>query len=305
MQETYLVTGSAGFIGSNLVRYLMYNHKCKIVGVDKLETVASMHNVYSNKSHDFYIGDVRDAGFIDRVFQLHRPSKVIHLSSPALYSTSSEVVGLENVLSCAKYFGADSFTFLSTNEVYQPPGCDRMVVEDDVLEPKNVFSVAKLACEYLIPILKLPHTVLRVPEVFGPRQVSGFIPTLVRDLQKMQARMQGEGERVRDLLYVEDLCAAIDFVAANPSNRSFNVSMNNDFTDRELISMIADQMVPQEQRAFVETIKVAPEYTPSIRMDSSAIREEGWKPAKKFRERLKFTTTWYKNNQWVLSNESA
>jgi dTDP-glucose 4,6-dehydratase len=303
MQETYLITGSAGFIGSNLVRYLMYNHSHKIVGIDKLETTASMHNRYMNKSVDFNIGDVCDASFVNTIFNLTRPNKVIHLAYSDNSNMSKGLQGLENVLKCSQKFDVESFVYLSSSEVYDIKDEGR-AKEDRFLNPPTFFGHRKLISEIMIRAY-VPSSILRIPEVFGPRQVNGFIPNIIRGLKSLQVGIHGDGATVRDFLYVEDLCSAIDMMVGSPAhNRAFNVSTNTDFTDQEIISMLIDQMASPELTSSVSYYQIENTETSSVQLDASDIKKLGWKPAKKFRERLKFTTSWYKNNQWVLNDKS-
>ena len=302
MRDTYLITGSAGFIGSNLVRYISYNEKNPIIGIDRLDSTSSMHNVYSNKSHDFYIGDCGDLKFMDRIFALFRPTKIIHLASPSYIKTSEEIKNLETVLSRAYNFNVEKFIYLSSGQVYEKKQDLDKITENGKTCPTSFVSANKIASEAIVLTSKVPYTILRVPEIFGPRQFNGFIPEILKTIKEEYVEIDEDGQKTRDLLYVEDLCNAIIMCSKEYSDNIYNLSFGNDFTDLEIVNMVLEQLKESNTISFsnINLIKRDGEVN-SIKLDSTKIREKGWKPQKKIRERLKFTTTWYTNNKWALT----
>ena len=261
----------------------MYSEKNHIIGVDKIKTTTSMHNVYFNKSHDFFIGDVTDYNFISKMFLLFKPSKVICLSSSE--SISEEICGLENLIKCSN---GSKLVYVSNTNVYKD---NKKNNEDSIVFPKTHESAKKICAESLILSSKTPYTIFRASEVFGPRQFFGFIPDICRSFDAGSIVLDNES-KVRDLLYVEDLCNAIHMFSKEEFSEIYNISINNDFTDLEIISMTDKQLKIINNNKIFNNFEI----------DTNKIKEKGWKPLRKFRDQIKFTFKWFENNKWALSD---
>jgi len=278
MKDTYLITGSAGFIGSNLVRHLMYVNNCNIVGIDKLNSIISMHNVYVNKSHDFYIGDVRDKKFLNKIFELFQPSKVIHLAESQ--KICKELKGIENVLYCCEKYNIQKLIYLTSQTYNDSYSC-----------------VVKQAAENLISISKVPFYILRTPEIFGPRQNPGTIPNFIYHIMNKQTIFTSHVNTSRNLLYVEDVCKAINSACDIKDSGIIELANDNCMTDLELISFMVNKIIPYDVDFIRNKIQSMSTNEISDKLSSNC-SQINWKPGI-LNEQLKYTINWYKNNKWI------
>lgn len=273
----------------------MYTKNCKIIGVDRLDSSISMHNVYVNKSHDFHIGNVCDESFMKKVFELYRPNKVVHLAS--MTKMSHEIEGVESVLDCCDRYDVKGFTYISTNQIYNPRTVNK-VTEESSYDLYNYHGVVKAAVENLISISKVPYSIIRTGEVFGPRQINfGHIPQLIFDIQFKDKAFSDDLVSGKYYLYIEDLCNVIEMVCGNQIKETFNLSSDDSITDLELISLVANKLSKNPQQ-IINNIIVASKEDKAVCMDNSKIKSIGWKQSN-LMERLKFTINWYKNNSWI------
>ena len=304
MRKTFAVTGAAGFIGSNFIRYLLYNYKgCKVIGLDYIDSPIAMHNIYANKSHDFYIADVNDKHIMKRIFQIHQPDYIIHCVSPHVESSNRNILktnslGIYNILEAA---GAapndfDKIVFISSGGLY---GKSFTAAKEHtpVARPTDIFTTSIINAENVIFGSGVPHVIFRTAPIFGPRGSLDYenynisaISRLYPQIDHGVIRCNKEPE---DLLYVEDLSSAIMAAIENNLKGVYNLSIENDFTDEELYHIIQDA-AGLEFRQRIDSYE-----TPVIKLNSTKFRTAtGWKPQKSLRENIKHTTFWYENNKW-------
>lgn len=276
--KTFLVAGSAGFIGSNFTRYLLYHYRnARIVGMDRLD--ASLFNIYVNRFNTLHITDVSNPYTTEKIFKVYRPDFVIDLAG--------NHDGLCNMMSCSHEY-VNKFIFVSGN--CAGSSCNEEMVPEDESE-QLVVSKGGL--------------VLRCPEVFGPRQRKGFIANTYASISRKEKIIIGK--HVRDLLYVDDLSSTIARLCMenlSPVHDIYNISAGNDFTDPELSMMIADTAGAGHKLEFLASNETPEDGSMRRDLDSSRFRNEfGWKPERSIKETLAYTVRWFQNNPWHFKQE--
>lgn len=293
MKKTILITGGAGFIGSNLIRYISYNRNTyNIISLDKIKDIASLHNVYLNKSNEFYLADVNDEHILDNIFKMNNPNIVIHLAN----DNNLNFNGISNLHKVSNKYKVEKFIYLSSSS------SDIITNEDFSCFCIDNFITSKL--------FNVNYNIIRIPKCFGPRQ---SIYNVISDLflyfiKQEEVILPNKGTDVYDLLYVEDLCQAILTVLENgKDNEIYNASINLDYSELELAALIKDLLVAAKDNKRLDynigNIKLddfIEENSKSI-IDSSKLKDLGWKPEKKFKENLKYTINWYINNKWFFN----
>jgi dTDP-glucose 4,6-dehydratase len=298
MQETILILGSAGFIGANLIRYILYNHRnYKIVSIDNIEKdELSLNSIYVNKSHEFYVGDI-DSRTMDILLKIHRPAYIINLTS------SNEMI--ENVFKLDNFFKRlikeqniiKKFIQLSPYTVYADK---QNVIEVSSLKYDNRQDMSKIFLEKIVGSraseMDFKFNVIRHDELFGPRKKRGLVCNLYREfITTDKVLLANSGMIKRNLMHIEDLCAAIMIVLENGVETVYNASSGSDFIDLEIAQMIKECLDGNRLIEF-SNLMVNSNY---IELDTSKIKTLGWK-SKKFKERLKQTIGWYQANGWFF-----
>lgn len=312
-----LLTGTCGFIFSNFVRRAIKYDKqpYEFVSIDKV--AGDANTVYANKNHAFHIADLRDQHIIDKIFQFEQPDIVIHgaaesfvdysLSDPNAFITSN-VLGTQVVINACVKHHVEKMIYISTDEVY-----GQLISEDDVawkegapLNPRNPYSASKACGELLVQAAHHSHgliyNITRSSNNYGPRQTpEKLIPKAIKCIMEgKKIPIYGAGLQIRDWTHVFDNCAAIMTVLNNgKSNEIYNISANQEFPNIEVIQSICNAMGKgHDLISFIEDPRKGHDFRYSV--DSSKIRELGWKPEYKFREGIIETVEWYKLNQWML-----
>ncbi len=315
-KKRVLITGSCGFIFGNFLRRAIYEKQPYFfTSVDRVNGNPNL--VYQNKNHEFYIADIRDQHVMDTIFQFERPDIVIHgaaesfvdysLSDPNTFITSN-VLGTQVIInSCIKH-GVERLIYISTDEVYgQLTGeTDAPWKEDAPLNPRNPYSASKAAGELLVQAAHASHgliyNITRSSNNYGPRQTpEKLIPKAIKCIMHDQKiPLYGQGRQIRDWTHVFDNCAAIMTVLnQGQPNEIYNISANQELPNLEVIQKICNAMGKgYDLISFIEDPRKGHDFRYSI--DSSKIRELGWKPNYKFKEGIVDTVEWYKNNHHAL-----
>lgn len=303
-----LVTGSAGFLGANFIRYLIFNYKgVEVVGVDQLKDVSYMHNVYMNKSTEFHIANVCDDNIIAKIFDITQPDYVVHFASSNNDCLINNISGIRNIaINCART-RVKKLIYISTTNVYRvdSPDLDMNgdmfsiipINEYNPREAYNEYILSKITSEDLLPIIpNLSYSIIRTTEVFGPRQHHGTIINMFLDAKGHgKIVLPNKGANVVDLIHIEDFCSAIMLVLNDSKkNEIYNLSGNSDFIELEIAAMVAE-VVENTKIEFIDDGEII---SPII--DSDKIKGLGWKPAKKFKHRIKDTIYWFNANQWFF-----
>jgi len=310
-----LITGSGGFIYSNFVRYLTYEHKNKyeVIGLDKCIKSSVLNNIYYNKSNQFYIADICDQHVLDRIFELTRPEIVIHAAAHTFVDDSlqnpsqhmlTNVVGTQNVINSSFKFGVKKFIYISTDEVYGALNeTDPSWTEESPLNPKNPYSASKASAELAVKAAHnsfgLDYIITRCCNNYGPRQdKEKLIPKVVDAiLNDKKIPVYGLGNQIRDWLYVNDNCSALEcIIDKGELNSVYNISANQEFTNMDVISSICSTM--SQGFNLISYVEDRPGHDFRYSVDSTKLKDLGWEPSVKFKDGIKKTVNWYLANKW-------
>ena len=311
-----LITGTCGFILGNFIRKAIYEKQpYSFVSIDKVSGNANA--LYSHKNHVFHVADIRDQHIIDKIFQFERPNIVIHgaaesfvdasLTDPNAFVTSN-VLGTQVIINACVRHNVKRLIYISTDEVYGhlTSESDPPWNEEAPLNPRNPYSASKAAGELMVKAAHqsfgLIYNITRSSNNYGPRQTSEkLIPRAIKCiLQGEKIPIYGQGLQIRDWTHVFDNCSALLTVLnQGKPNETYNISANQELTNIEVIQKICNAMGQgHDLISFVEDPRKGHDFRYSV--DSSKIRELGWKPNYKFREGIVDTVEWYKINQWFL-----
>jgi dTDP-glucose 4,6-dehydratase len=334
MSKTYLVTGGAGFIGSNFIHYLLNKHDdILVVNVDKLTYAGNLENlkaVVDDKRHVFVQADICDAEVMQRLFEQYTIDYVVNFAAESHVDRSitdpdvfvrTNVMGTLNLLNLAKsawktgedtYREGVKFQQVSTDEVYGSLGPDGFFAETTPLDPHSPYSASKASADLLVKAYgdtyKLPVTTTRCSNNYGPYQFpEKLIPLMINNcLNKKSLPVYGDGMQVRDWLYVEDHCKAIDLVLQKGrSGEVYNVGGHNEQPNiaivKSIIAYVSEKVDPSIDESLVKHVTDRKGHDRRYGIDPSKIREElGWEPETMFAEGIKKTIDWYlENRQWM------
>jgi len=305
-----LITGGAGFIGCNFVRYMLKEHPDdRIVVLDKLTYAGRMENLEEiMEKISFVKGDICDKEIVkktmrgcDTIINFAAESHVDRsITSPEDF-VRTDVLGVFTLLEEARRQDVKKFVQISTDEVYGSTESESFS-EKDILEPSSPYSASKAGGELLarsyVRTYGLNVMVTRSSNNYGPFQYpEKLIPVLIiRALRNQPLPIYGKGINVRDWLYVEDNCRAIDFVLQKGKPGDIvNIGSGNEKSNMEVTKMILDYM--KKPHSLITFIKDRPGHDFRYSLDWSKIRNLGWSPRIEFKEGLKKTIEWYLSNR--------
>lgn len=312
---TLLVTGGAGFIGSNFIFYWIKNHpEDRVVCLDKLTYAgnrATLVPVLEHPSFRFVQGDICDREAVDRLFGEERPQAVINFAAESHVDRSiqdpgvflqTNVLGTQVLLDACRAHGGVRFHQVSTDEVYGDLPLDRpdlLFTENSPLRPSSPYSASKAGADLLAlaygRTYGLPVTVSRCSNNYGPYQFpEKLIPRMiVRALAGKTLPVYGGGENVRDWLHVDDHCAALDAILQKGrAGEVYNIGGRSERTNLEIVGLICRRLeVPPEQVVHVADRKG---HDKRYAIDSGKLsRQLGWRPQVPFEAGMEETINWY------------
>jgi dTDP-glucose 4,6-dehydratase len=317
-----LVTGAAGFIGSNFVRMLLRAQApstTRIVALDKLTyagNLANLSDLLGDERLSFVQADICDADAVQRIIQKHRVSRIVNFAAESHVDRSilgsgpfvqTNVVGVQVLLDLAKANGIERFVQISTDEVYgslpedQP---DVKFTEETPLTPNSPYSASKAAadclCRAYFHTFGLPVLITRCSNNYGPYQFpEKLIPLFVTNLiEGRKVPLYGDGMNVRDWLFVEDHCTAIEAVLERGrAGEVYNIGGNNELTNRRITQTILE-MMSKRWDDWVQPVPDRPGHDRRYAIDASKIqRELGWSPRHRFEQAIQATIDWYRANE--------
>ena len=310
--EKILVTGGAGFIGSNFVRFLLEkNPGTKIVNLDKLTYAGNLENlrdVEKNKNYSFIKGDICDAAVVKKA--MDGAGAVINFAAEShvdrsIYDPASfiktDMFGAYVLLEEARRQEVKKFVQVSTDEVYGSTESG-MFSEESPLNPSNPYSASKVGADRLAysfyKTYGLPVIITRSSNNFGPFQFpEKMIPLFITNLlQGKKVPLYGDGKNVRDWLFVEDNCRAIELcLKKGKSGEAYNIGGGNEKTNIELTKIILKELGMGED--MIDFVADRPGHDRRYALDFSKVQELGYSPVKNFGQKIMETISWYKENR--------
>ena len=311
---TYLVTGGAGFIGSNCIHYLFekYGDDIKIINLDKLTYAGNpdnLKNVEQKKNYRFVKGDICDEQIVNDL--VSQADVVVNFAAESHVDRSigapddfikTDIYGAFVLLEAARKHKIIKFVQISTDEVYGSI-LNGSFKETDVLEPSSPYSASKagadrLAYSYFVTY-NLPVIITRCSNNYGPYQYpEKLIPLFVTNaLDDKSLPIYGDGKNVRDWIYVMDHCDAIDFlITKGEDGQVYNIGANNERMNIDITDQILQHLhKPETLKAYV-TDRLGHDRRYSL--DTTKINKLGWRPKQRFEEAIAETIDWYVDNRW-------
>ena len=317
-----LVTGGAGFIGSNFIHYMLQSHKdYEIVNVDALTYCGNLDNlrtIENAENYRFIKGRIEDEAFINELFQKEQFDIVVNFAAETHVDRSlrnpkqfliSNIMGTQTLLEASSKYGVKRYHQVSTDEVYgELPLEDKSKKfhEDSSICPSSPYAVSKASSDMLVlsygRSFGLPITISRCSNNYGPYQFpEKLIPLVISRAEKNQhIPIYGDGKNVRDWLYVEDHCRAIDGILHKGKiGEVYNIGGNNEYSNLEIVTFILELLnKPQELITFTQDRK-GHDRRYAICPDKME-QELGWKPSYTFEQGIRKTITWYQEHgEWM------
>lgn len=319
-----LVTGGAGFIGSNFILYMIQQHpNYQIINMDALTYAGNLENLKSVQDHpnySFVQADIADKPAVDAIFQ-QGIDVVVNFAAESHVDRSilepeifvnTNVMGTQVLLDAAKKYGVTKFVQVSTDEVYGSLGETGLFSETTPLAPNSPYSASKAGGDLLVrayhETFGLPVNITRCSNNYGPYQFpEKLIPLIIsRALNDESLPVYGDGLNIRDWLYVEDHCSAIDLVIHKGKiGEVYNIGGNNERTNVHIVKTILNELGKPE--SLITYVTDRPGHDRRYGIDPTKIMNElGWKPKHNFETGIKETIQWYlSNKEWWTRIQSG
>ena len=304
-----VITGAAGFIGSNLLHNLIDIYDSEIVVIDYLTDASDVGNVPEFVT--LYPVDIADRYMVDEIFDKHRPEYVFHLAAESHVDNSIEdcipfvetnVIGTINLMNSSLEYDVKKFMHISTDEVYGAlREYDPSFTENTPYDPQNPYSASKASSDHFVKAYvnthNLPAVITNCSNNFGPRQSSEkFIPKAITNLLRGQkVTVYGEGREIRDWLYVQDHCEAlIEVWKKGGIGENYNIGGGTELNNLAVVSKILTYM--KKDYSDIEFVKNRPGHDFRYSIDCQKIEKDlGWKSRFNFDRALIETIEWYEN----------
>jgi len=331
--KTILVTGGAGFIGSNFVKLMLEKHpEYKIINIDALTYAGNLENlkdIDGNPNYEFIKVDIRDREKIEEVFKNNEITSVVNFAAeshvdrsieePEVFLTTN-IIGTQVLLDtakkywkvnpsdkyCKEYKPGVKFLQVSTDEVYGALGETGMFVETMPLMPNSPYSASKASADMIVRAYNetfgMPVNITRCSNNYGPYQFpEKLIPLMINNcLKEKDLPVYGDGMQVRDWLHVSDHCSAIETVLhKGKDGEVYNIGGNNEKANISIVKLIINTLGKSED--LIKYVKDRPGHDRRYAIDNTKITTElGWEPAYTFEQGMKETIQWYlENTKWI------
>lgn len=332
--KNILVTGGAGFIGSNFIRYMLSKYNYNIINLDALTYAGNLENlkeIEDDERYTFIKGDIRDRACVEAIFRKYNIDKVVNFAAESHVDRSiddpdiflgTNVFGTQVLLDAAKkywklnpedkysrtYIEDVKFLQVSTDEVYGSLGREGKFTENSPLAPNSPYSASKTSADLFVrayyETFGLPVNITRCSNNYGPYQFpEKLIPLMINNcLNNRELPVYGDGMQVRDWLHVEDHCSAIDTVLHKGKlGEVYNIGGNNEKTNIEIVKFILHKLGKSQE--LIQYVKDRPGHDKRYAIDNTKIKSElGWYPSYTFEKGVKDTIQWYlENEQWMYT----
>ena len=312
MTRRYLVTGGAGFIGSNFIRRILaHEPDAEITNLDLLTYAgvkATVDELDASDRHTFVLGDIRDGSLMEDLMPGH--DVVVNFAAESHVDRSidgpsvfleTNVVGTGVLIDAARRHAIPRFIQVSTDEVYGSIA-EGFASETDLLDPSSPYSASKAGSDLLVQSYAVtfdyPAIITRCTNNYGPYQFpEKVVPLFVTNLfEDRPVPLYGDGLNERDWLYVDDHCSAIHLlVDAGTPGEVYNIGANAQVTNRDLTFKILKLLGKDD--SFIQPVTDRPGHDRRYAVDSTKIRSLGWEPANSLDDRLTDTIDWYRSRE--------
>lgn len=329
---TVLVTGGAGFIGSNFVIRMAKKYPdYRIINLDALTYAGNLDNLKGmddNSNYIFVKGDICDSDLIDKLFEQYNPDYVVNFAAESHVDRSitdpqiflkSNIMGTQVLLDACKKnwidsekFATNKYVQVSTDEVYGSLGAEGYFTETTPLSPNSPYSASKASADMFVrayhETFGLNVNITRCSNNYGPYQFpEKLIPLMISNaLEDKALPVYGDGMNIRDWLYVEDHCRAIEMVMHNGKpGEVYNVGGHNEKANIEIVKIILKELGKPE--SLINYVKDRPGHDRRYAIDAAKIKKElGWEPTVMFDQGIKLTIKWYLDNlDWTSKIRSG
>lgn len=318
-----LVTGGAGFIGSNFLKYMVNkypNHD--FINLDALTYCGNLENLSDIEDYDNYTfvkGDIRDASLVDKL--VSDVDYIVHFAAESHVDRSiedpgifikSNILGTQTLLDAAKKYDIKKYLQVSTDEVYGSLGPEGYFTEETPLQANSPYSASKAGADLMVRAyhntFNLPINITRCSNNYGPYQFpEKLIPLMISNaLEDKELPIYGDGKNIRDWLHVYDHCTAIDLVLhKGKSGEVYNIGGHNEKSNIEIVKLILKELNKPE--SLIKFVSDRLGHDRRYAIDSSKIRKDlGWKPKYDFETGIVETINWYLDNQdWIKKVKSG
>lgn len=313
-----VVTGGAGFIGSNFIRYMLSQHpNDEFINVDKLTYAGNSGNlseVRTNPKYRFVKADIRDRTALEPLFK-EGVDAVVNFAAESHVDRSilqpelfvlTNVAGTQTLLDLSRQYGVGKFVQVSTDEVYGTLGAAGLFTEESPLQPNSPYSASKAGADLMVrayyETFGLPINITRCSNNYGPYQYpEKLIPLIIYNaLHNKPLPVYGDGLNVRDWLYVEDHCRAVDLVLRQGvDGEIYNIGGHNERNNLQVIRTILSELNKPE--TLIQHIKDRPGHDRRYAINADKIKKElGWAPQYHYESGIRETIRWYQENMaWV------
>jgi dTDP-glucose 4,6-dehydratase len=310
--RTILVTGGAGFIGSNFVRHLLATYDDAVINLDKLTYAGNLDNlrdIEDDPRYRFVQGDICDAETVGPL--MREADAVVHFAAESHVDRSiidpgsfiqTDVYGTFVLLEAAREAAIERFLHIATDEVYGPSQPGERLTEASPFRPRSPYAASKaggeLQCHAFVETYGLPVVIARPANNIGPRQYpEKAVPLFITNaLDDQPLPIYDQGLQVRDRLYVEDHCEALDLLLHRGElGEAYNISADNERTNIEVAVTILELL--EKPKSLIRFVEDRPGHDRQYSMDSSKLRALGWTPRHDFQAAIEKTVDWYRENR--------
>ncbi len=314
-----LVTGGAGFIGSNFVRMVLSEHPdCFVVNLDKLTYAGNLENLegfLEHPKHKFVKGDICDGSLVEKIIDENKIEVIVNFAAESHVDRSitgpkifieTNVSGTLTLLEAARDKGLERFIQVSNDEVYGSLGPEGKFTEQTPLSPNSPYSASKAAADHLVEAFGhtwgVKYNIGRCSNNYGPFQFpEKLIPLMINNaLNDKELPVYGDGLYVRDWIYVYDHCTAVwKILTEGRPGEVYNIGGCNEKANLEVIKLILKRLGKAE--SLIKHVKDRPGHDRRYAIDAGKIiKELGWKPSVSFEQGIEKTIDWYlENTKWL------